>query len=302
MLRFFRMMCSGVCKSLLQIIAISTLSTALHSVAVSSEPVSQKNKPFIAEDVLSNLTVIRDERRKAGVSQDYVFPIFYPNVELSWDKGIVLAPDTAERLDTNKPKLTGNHPALIYLHGCLGLVDHDVQWGREVARQGFFVVMPNSFSRPNRQRNCNPNTKTGGHWPQSWRYRQEEIAYALAKLRTLPWIDKEKIFLMGHSEGGIAIATGVFPSFRGLIISGWTCTHKNFFELDGIAAPPDIPTLVLYWDRDPWYFGTPMEGTCLQHSEGRKDFQQILLRGSAHDTQQSKEFRDAVREFLKKYK
>jgi dienelactone hydrolase len=250
------------------------------------------------EEVLEFLEKIQEAKRKAGIVTTS-YPIVFPEVEKSWDGGILFAPHTAKSLKIKNAEIDGVHPVLIYMHGCTGIAyDHDVLWAKEIAKLGFVVVMPNSFSRVNRISNCDARTRTSGMFKQVWRYRQEEIAYTLAKLKSYKWADTQNFFLMGHSEGGVATAESNFTAFKGKIISGWSCTNKQYPTHDRINADPKISILVLLYDRDPWYVGTPYEGECSRHAEGRKDFKQILMSGSIHATYQNNEARKAVNEFL----
>lgn len=250
------------------------------------------------EEVIEYLEKIEESKRKAGIVTT-AFPIIFPEVEKSWDGGILYAPNTAKTLNIKNPEIEGIHPVLIYMHGCTGITyDHDTLWAKEIAKMGFVVVMPNSFSRVNRISNCDARTKTSGTFKQVWSYRQEEIAYALAKLKTYKWVDTNKLFLMGHSEGGVATAESKFSAFKGKIISGWSCTNKQYSPHDRINADPNISILVLLYDRDPWFVGTPYEGDCARHAEGRKDFKQVLMSGSTHNTYDNNEARKAVNEFL----
>jgi hypothetical protein len=142
-------------------------------------------------------------------------------------------------------------------------------------------------------------------FPQAYAYRQQEITYALDQIGKSPWADKRNIFLMGHSEGGIATAQSNHGGFRGIIISGWTCTNvivaeSKHPEIGGIHSPKDIPVLAIAYKDDVWRKGKNNEGRCADKADGR-DLVQIDLEGNSHDTFGVKVAEDAVSIFLRQH-
>ncbi|MFQ5961473.1 MAG: dienelactone hydrolase family protein [Candidatus Methylomirabilales bacterium] len=191
-------------------------------------------------------------------------------------------------------------PTVLYLHGCTGIYGGSVPaaWARFLNTAGYAVVMPDSFAREYRPRNCHPATRTGGLFPPAHDMRLDEIEYALVKLRTLPWVDQRNLFLMGHSEGGIAAARWPGRGFNGHIISGWTCTHLYDPFLDGLRAARETPVLVLEFEDDPWH-GRATAGSCGTKFGGRKDARLVTLPGRGHYTGHRPEAREAVLQFLR---
>jgi dienelactone hydrolase len=225
------------------------------------------------------------------------------DVELSWEKAPVYLPGklfstTVDKIDVTKPM-----PVLIYLHGCSGIYGpHDLSWASYIEDQGFIVVLPNSMARPGRISNCDPKLKGGTNaFPEAAKYRQEEITYALSQVMVSPWADKKNIFLMGHSEGGIATAQSPHEEFAGKIISGWTCTNKNNSSHDGIYSPKNQPILAVASINDEWRKGKPVEGRCADKADGRSNFWQIDLEGWTHGTYGYSDARKGVKEFLNQY-
>lgn len=221
------------------------------------------------------------------------------DVELSWEKAPVYTPGAFTSKSTSGLALDKKYPAVIYLHGCTGISpNHDFAWAKFLASQNTVVFMPDSMARPNRKSNCDPRQKGGTNvFPQAYEYRQQEIAYAKEQILKSEWWDQKNIFLMGHSEGGIATAQSRHGGFNGLIISGWTCTHKNNPSFDGIKSPKEIPALAIAFLDDAWRKGKFNEGRCANRAEGR-DLVQIDLQGTEHGTAESRQARDAVAKFL----
>ena len=161
--------------------------------------------------------------------------------------------------------------------------------------------MPDSMARPGRLTNCDPRLKKRTNtFPAVYEYRQQEITYALEQTTASSWADKRNIFLMGHSEGGIAVAQSPHAEFAGKIISAWTCTDKNDPAFDGIFSPKNLPVLAMASLEDEWRKGTPHEGRCANKAEGRLNFKQVDRQGSIHTTYDNVEARNAVKEFLEK--
>jgi poly(3-hydroxybutyrate) depolymerase len=221
-------------------------------------------------------------------------------VAMSWEKAQVFVPDMFFKTTPNK--VTGNKPmpVVIYLHGCTGIdPNHDVRWGEFIKGLGYIAVLPDSMARPGRKSNCDPRTKRTGAFPQAHAMRMEEIRYALEQVKKSAWADTNNIFLMGHSEGGHAAAGNRLADFRGIIISGWTCTDSARAGSDGIFAPLETPILTLEWDHDAWREGTPLQGSCANKFGERKKARQVLFHGTQHSTYDQLKARDAVAQFLK---
>ena len=221
-------------------------------------------------------------------------------VERSWDKALVYTPNAIFSKSTGS-KIEEKLPVVIYLHGCTGIYpQHDVEWAKYIAGLGFIVVMPDSMARTDRRSNCDPKAKGGTNaFPKAYEYRQQEIGYALEQLKNVSWADNKNIFLMGHSEGGIATAQSNYAGFNGIIISGWTCTNPNK-KFNGIFSPKETPVLAIAYVDDAWRKGKPNEGRCANQASGR-DIVQLDLEGTEHSTFQNKLAQSAVAEFLKKY-
>ena len=229
-------------------------------------------------------------------------PVFAAeDVELSWTKGLAFVPGAFFTKSPSQVVSEQRLPVLIYMHGCDGInYNHDTQWAREIAKQNFIVVMPNSLARPGRLSDCNTRLKGPSNiFPQAYEYRQQEISYAIEQLRTSPWADQNNIFLMGHSEGGIATAQSTHGAWNAQIISGWTCT-SGVSDFGGIHSPKHIPVLAIAYLDDVWRKGKTNEGRCIDHANDH-DVTQIDLKGSDHETYSSPVARQAVIQFLKEH-
>ena len=121
----------------------------------------------------------------------------------------------------------GVWPTVIYMHGCTGIWSGTKTRINFLARNGYAVVAPASFARLKYPQSCRPDTLQGGLYRPTLKMRQDDAGYAIAKAKTLPWVDKSNVFLMGLSQGGITTATFSSSrrehSLRARIVEGWTC-------------------------------------------------------------------------------
>ncbi|HEV8343703.1 MAG TPA: dienelactone hydrolase family protein [Candidatus Binatia bacterium] len=151
-------------------------------------------------------------------------------VERTWQQALVFFPKRFSYLRPSEISVRDPHPTVVYLHGCTGITGQDIFWATTLAQAGYAVVMPNSFARHHRRKNCNPRMTSMGLFPEALRMRDEEIRHAVAMLQSSPWVDVKNLFLMGHSEGGAAVSRWYGHGFKALIISGNECRA-------GIPAP-----------------------------------------------------------------
>ena len=208
-------------------------------------------------------------------------------------------PGVSEILTVNDIKSNQNFPVVIYLHGCTGIVDwHDYDWGKTLSSNGYIVILVDSMARAGRIPNCDPVAKTGGLFPQAHDYRQQEITYALEQINKSNWADKNRIYLIGYSEGGAAVARAKQKGTRANVILAWTCAWRGDRFLGGVHSPKDVPVLAIAAKKDEWRVGKVTEGRCIDNANGRK-VKQIDLDGSIHATTKYPESKPAVLNFLK---
>src|SRR5262245_1394021 len=131
----------------------------------------------------------------------------------TWEQARIFLPGSAiPSKPATLPTIDRSLPIVLYLHGCTGFdYSHDGTmggWAQTLTASGYAVVMPTSYAREDRPRACEQTTHTYQRElaPAIFRMRHEEIEYALDQLHNLPWVDQRNLFLMGHSEGGAAVA------------------------------------------------------------------------------------------------
>lgn len=175
-------------------------------------------------------------------------------------------------------------PTVVYLHGCTGL--GAFEFLESLAAAGFVVVAPDSMARRYRPLQCNPWSHTGTGNLFVFDFRMAELSYALQQLRALDWVDRDKLFVVGVSEGGVPAALYRGDDLRARVIAQWTCQGPAVVR--GIAAPPHTPVLSVIRAGDPWYgqAAAARPGDCGEFLLGRPDSRALVLPaggGDGHD-------------------
>jgi dienelactone hydrolase len=229
-------------------------------------------------------------------------------VRVPVDDGSVLKARMDELPQQDVPTGTA-YPTVIYLHGCSGIWPGTYRRIDFLARNGFAVIAPASFARAKYPQSCDPATHKGGMYRDTLKMRQFDAGYAIAKAKTLPWVDTENVFLMGLSEGGITTATfsSRAPAARvnARVVEGWTC-HAGWSEYKGINAPDTEPVLTLVGEGDPWFQSVWTKGECgkfLSETNGSRSvvYRQGRLR-TQHELLEDDRVKATVIDFLSTHK
>jgi dienelactone hydrolase len=182
---------------------------------------------------------------------------------------------TSEQIpvELSKPEGSGPFPAVVIMHDCSGLGPRSSgapgRWAKELVGRGYVVIMPDSFStRGFPDGVCTDASRSRDDVSPARRVRD---AYAaLAHLRTLPYVDRAHVGLMGGSHGGsttltsmivpqsdtdllakerragFAAAVALYP---GCVASRRTWSNTGMYQ-------PVAPLLIVIGDKDDW---TPAE-------------------------------------------
>lgn len=193
-------------------------------------------------------------------------------IHRTWDSAIVYLPNgdqkfiksSVSELQSGEIEYEKILPAVIYMHGCSGIWPGTHMRMQFLAGNGFVVIAPASLAREKYPRSCKVENYTAGLYRQTLKMRQADAGYAIEQVKELPFVDEDKIVLMGLSQGGITTATfearDKRQNVRARIIEGWTC-HDDWPEYNGLRAPASEPVLALVGIDDPW-FRTDSSGDC----------------------------------------
>jgi dienelactone hydrolase len=203
--------------------------------------------------------------------------------------------EVEDRLQAARP--AARLPVVVFLHGCNGLhPGYRVDLGF-LRAQGYAVVAPDSFARDYKPRSCDRHSKTGGFHPGVIGFRLAETAHALERVRAFPWVDPDRIVLMGQSEGGITTANWEGDGLAGRVILGWTC-QIPWPPLRGLRGDRSTPVLSVVSRDDPWFAPWYVAGDCGTDMDGFADARSVVLDGATHHVLRLPEAQQAVAEFL----
>jgi dienelactone hydrolase len=163
-------------------------------------------------------------------------------------------------------------PAVIYLHGCTGMYRGGVGYRVLLLELGFAVFEPDAYARPG-------HTCDGSSYSQ----RREEAAYALEQVRLLPWIQQDRVVLIGFSEGGRAAGSWSEPGFAAIVIAAAKAAHK---------APEGTPVLAVAGANDKW--AQPSSYSMDRVLPSRA----VLIQDASHEIISHPEFKSILKQFL----
>ena len=213
--------------------------------------------------------------------------------------------------DLRRPEAAGPRPAVVLLAPCGGITSHMGEWAAWLNREGYVTLIVDSFG-PRRSR-----TACLGQRPTEGDAARDAID-ALAYLRTLSFVDGQRVAVMGWSHGaGAALRAsssfGPGPvSLDRIAFRAAVAFYPGCLFLD---VRTSTPTLLLLAGRDDW---TPA-GQCVaigemarnedapvrwevypdaQHAFDRPDAAPYLGHVMAYDGAAAAAAREAVRKFL----
>ena len=174
-------------------------------------------------------------------------------------------------------------PAILFLHGCSGLIRGGAGYRLLLLAAGYALFEPDAYARPGHSCETSSMTK-----------RRAEIEYALGEIRKLAWVDQNRVILMGNSEGGRAVAEWDAPGFAAHIVLASNCAAFRTREGAAPRAPPDVPVLAVVGVDDELLHGSSCRVT--RRINGSKS---IRIDGAGHDIMGHAEVKSAIETFLR---
>jgi dienelactone hydrolase len=149
------------------------------------------------------------------------------------------------------PPGTGPFPAVLVLHSCSGVSDHERSWAGRLVSWGYAALIVDSFGPRNQRNLCEVNK---GSIPQT--LSAQDAHNAAIYLRTLPDIQADRIGIIGFSFGGtttfwasmaegIPVDRGGRP-FQAAVAYYPTCSGGT------IVSPFATDVLILIGKDDDW--------------------------------------------------
>lgn len=159
-----------------------------------------------------------------------------------------------------KPKSKGPHPAVVLLHTCAGISSHEESWSARLASWGYVVLTVDSLTP--RKLNYICDEMPGA--PSPWQ-RALDAYGAKEYLSSLPFVDADRIAVVGMSHGAAAIMELTKESTaKGMSITPFQAAVA-YYPLCSKPAPANVPILVLVGGKDTW---TPAS-LCQEYLEKR---------------------------------
>lgn len=186
------------------------------------------------------------------------------------------SPPSDLRTSLYKPDGRGPFPAMVLLHSCAGLRRSVFDWAGRLTLDGYVVLVVDSNSPRGAQDNCGIHKVA-----MVWEVTDDAFA-ALAHLRSLPFVDGNRVGVMGFSYGAMAAlrtasASYVKRRFRAAgfqavvaFYPGCTGYHSNpqvHENLNNLYDDINTPLLMLLGELDD---ETP-PGTCVDKAKPLRD-------------------------------
>jgi dienelactone hydrolase len=206
-----------------------------------------------------------------------------------------------------RPQREGKSPAVVLLHGCYGVRGKEGRWAARLRDEGYVALVVDSMTgRGLTTRESLRSVCSGLHlWGST---RAPDVAASLAHLRTLPFVDADRIAVIGWSHGAWTVldflATASPADVRGLraVVAFYPyCGLASRARWSGLGG--GVPVLMLLAGQD----AIVSPGACLgvAEAESRKGHpvttKLYAEAGHAFDWRESAATQDArerVREFL----
>ena len=181
-------------------------------------------------------------------------------------------------VSVSKPDGPGPFPAVVILHDCSGLGPRSSgapgRWAATFVERGYVVLIPDSFSTRgvpdgvctsgSRQANVGPNR------------RAQDALDALGYAQRLPYVDPQRIGVMGGSHGGTTTLATLARRAAGF--AAGIALYPRCASMPA-EYQPSAPLLILIGDLDDW---TPA-GDCRQLAARARAIELKVYPG-AHDS------------------
>jgi hypothetical protein len=119
-------------------------------------------------------------------------------------------------------------------------------------------------------------------------------------------VDNKNIFLMGNSEGGLAVAIYKASSFNGRIVTAFSCESSYFYKNFKLGSKKDKPFLNIIGTHDEFFAkGTVLnkkykvKGNGIERLKNYKNAKVVILPKAKHDLTTNIYVKDEILNFLK---
>ena len=146
-----------------------------------------------------------------------------------------------------KPENEGLLPAVVLLHTCAGISEHEESWSDRLVSWGYVVLTVDSFTPRGQKYICDGDQE----WTTPWTRALD--AYGAKKyLSTRPFVDPTRIAVVGLSHGGMTILEAIKRSTSAGLETKPFRAAVAFYPSCVEPEPIDTPTLILIGSEDNW--------------------------------------------------
>ena len=200
-------------------------------------------------------------------------------------------------------EITQSYPTVLYMHGSSGLYRGEVYQHYIVEELGYLFFAPNSYKIKNRPTYCSPAKLK--KYMKVHRVRVAEIEYNSKRLLKSGFVDKNNLFLMGNSEGGLAVAIFKSKKFRARIVTAFSCESSYFYKNFKLGSKKSEPLLNIIGTHDE-FFGEntlynnkyKVKGNGIEKLKNYKNAKVVILPKAKHDLTKNIYVKSEILNFL----
>jgi len=169
-----------------------------------------------------------------------------------------------------RPASEEPQPAIVLLHTCNGISEHEEMWSKRLVDWGYVVLSVDSFTPRGVEYVCDGRV---GNYVGPWARALD--AYGAKKyLSTRSFVDSARIAVLGMSHGGMTVLETIKQSTsEGLAMKPFQAAIA-LYPLCSTPESINTPTLILAGDKDSW---TPVK-LCEQYVDKLQPQHEITLK------------------------
>ncbi|MEI7874333.1 MAG: dienelactone hydrolase family protein [Alphaproteobacteria bacterium] len=178
-----------------------------------------------------------------------------------------------------RPAGDGPFPAVVQLHGCggRGLRETEDAAGAHIVALGYALLIVDSFGPRGVKERCG-----GNYWTDPVD-RMADAYGALAWLAGQPFVDPERIALLGYSQGAMvalsAVSSGGEEALYGRHFRAAIAYYPACYAFSGTVS---VPTLILIGDLDDWSLAADCQKMMAQRNGEGAPLRLVVYPGAYH--------------------
>lgn len=150
-----------------------------------------------------------------------------------------------------RPSGEGRFPAVVLLHTCAGITEHEESWSDRLVSWGYVVLTVDSLTPRGDTYICDGSLRRTTPWS-----RALDAHGAREFLSARAFVDPDRIAVIGMSHGGMAALEAIRQSTYAVLTTTPFRAAVVFYPLCGEPEPIGTPTLILIGSEDNW---TPLD-------------------------------------------